>query len=230
MFAYLLLAYGKKPDQDTKILSHAAARSQFRNFRALIPAQVLKQVAFVADYARKIECLDDLPNLASRLRSFRNVGEGTIIVDDFARLFRACEPHHRVALMNELEEFGSHISSLRHSSKLSKISGETKRLIILHPELTRNRPIRGAKRIGTTPENRAEQTAMARGASLESRRTAAAVRRDAVLAMKADLEADGIPRSAAEVAEEANRRGLRTGHGRLWSKRAVQDMIRQSDA
>ncbi|MBI1216924.1 MAG: hypothetical protein GC186_00110 [Rhodobacteraceae bacterium] len=228
MLVYIFLAHGKKPKTRGEVITHVAARGQMRNIAARYSTFPTSEDRFNWDYARAIQCLDDLPRLAKFLRRLHASGQGVILVDDLARIFRACALDRRIDLMAELEPFGAHIGSLRHSKTLSTMPGDMKANLISHAELIQNWSARGARKVRMSDADRAEQTLIARDASIVARQVGARCREDMILSLKDELEADGVARSALQLAEEANRRGSRTAHGRAWSERAVKDMIRRA--
>ena len=221
---YVLLGYGEKPTPP--YANHPAARRQVDNLRIAFPESMARKDRFLWDYARRINHLDDLPKLKSMLQEILTQGAGALIVDNFARLFGRCPMAGRLVLLKELEPYGERLFEVRSKTRLSQMNTDQRHFLLFQPETLLRWEMDGA-RTRRPSDARQNATKLASAASLAARREAAADRNLKIAELKGEMSADGRPDKAADVAEEANRRLLRTAHGKVWTERSVGEALRQ---
>lgn len=221
---YVVLSYGRKP-ATRNILDHPAASGQIANLRLAFPPDKDRRDRFLWDYARKITELNDLPNLKTMLQKAIKLKSGALIVDDFSRLFRLCEESKRRDLLDELSPYGDHIFEVRTGKRLSAfIDIGANDLLIKLANFPPWAPV-GARKQNSEAEERSAATEVARVASQKSRK-ASGVDRDMEIAnLRDEMNAEGKSNTAVEVANEANRRLLRTPHKKPWTERSVRDAL-----
>ena len=223
-FFYLIATYGKKPTAN--ITRCPAVSIQIANMRRFSPHDDLRRDYFMGDYARKINRLDDLPILKATLDKSMKGKVGVLIVDDICRIFRICSFLSRADLFEELRLYGDCLISLRQKLKLSEFSADQSRDVVLNAEKSRYGQFGGARKRLASQVERADATEEARIASIASRQSAAIKRGRQIIELEDQMKAAGQPHSSADLATEANARGLRTSRDLPWTARSVRDVIR----
>ena len=226
MLVYLLIDYGPKPTGPIK--DCAAAKQQISNFRHLINSNERSVSPSVFhDYSRSRTKLSDLPKLEHLLKQAKDAG-AVIWIDDFRRIFVKCDSAERVGLFNEIRNYAGHFRDLRTKRDIGELSHVITRNI-LEVESPLRFSIAKATRSTMNADEKRQQTRKATQASQEARAEAANLKASELHGLKAELlqNRDGI--TNADIAREANERGLTTTRRRKWSAASVARALNRLD-
>lgn len=214
MIFYVLLTYGIRPTGAIK--SHPAAKAQLALINRLVSLDPQIKPKVVFDYARSVEGLRSLPQLAYVLARLQGFDGPKVRLDDLSRLFRIAEMRDRERLLKELQVYGSILFSLKHRKTLSEFSTNEIHNLILHAEKSKS----------PAQQQRAGDTANARAASINSRKSRSIAVARQLQALKNELLQREVPAVNQNVADEANARGIRTTRGGKWTAQNVDRMLK----
>jgi hypothetical protein len=218
MLIYLLIDYGPKPTGPMK--GCAAAKQQISNFSHLINS-IERSVSpsVFHDYSRSRTKLSDLPNLEHLLKQAKDAG-AVIWIDDFRRIFVKCDSAERVALFDEIRNYAGHFRDLRTKRDIGELSHGVARNI-LEVESPLRFSIAKATRLRMSADEKRQQTRKATQASQEARTEAANLKANELHMLKTELLQNRDSVTNAELAREANERGLMTTRRSKWSAASV---------
>lgn len=224
IYAYVLLTHGAKPKGS--IENHPAARQQISNLRgAALEFESLADLRIAYDYARGFSKLADLPNFLKLLEAFKE-HNGTVLIDDFRRLFANHSGDDRAALLDELLEFKENIRDLKTSKLLGELSQAQVTLICASEspiKFTRTPVPRGHR----AKDERQLQTQKAIYASRKVRSSVADAKARDLAEMRDRLAATSNEVSNRQIADAANAEGLRTTRGKLWNPAGFNRMLKR---
>ena len=226
MIGYLLITYGPKPKGTLE--NCPAAQQQVSNlFLTAEKATGERSFKHSYDYAREVRGLASLPALKALLNKAKDA-KATIFIDTFIRLFARCPTEDRVKFLNELQEYSGSFKDIHTGQDIGSLSSANKYRILTalppvkfvlesHPQSPRR------------PDEKREQTKKATQASQEARAEAANLKASELHGLKAELlqNRDGI--TNADIAREANERGLTTTRRSKWSAASVARALKRLD-
>ena len=226
MIGYLLITYGPKPKGALRDCT--AAHQQVRNL--LFAAEKItgkREFTPEYDYAREVRGLDSLPALKALLEKAREA-KATIFIDTFIRLFSNCPIERRINLLKELREYSGHFKDIHSREDIGSLSAKNlirlvnamspvKFVLESHPQSPRR------------PDEKREQTKKATQASQEARTEAANLKATELHRLKTELLHNRDSISNAELAREANERGLITTRKSNWSSASVVRALKRLD-
>ncbi|KAA9010029.1 hypothetical protein [Histidinibacterium aquaticum] len=218
--AYILLSHGPRPADG--IAGHSAARQQKRNLKCYLEERKITDFAVLYDYRRTWSRLEELPALASALELCRQLAEGhVVLMDDLNRLFRGCDDRAKPDFFAEVSRHNEHLFGLRQGKVLANCTTAEAGLVLHGYGTARFIYNKKAYRRPRSLQARQRQTSAATVASTNSRTLAANAAARAIADVRDDLAAAvGTPTLQA-VADEANRRGIKTARGSSWSVSSV---------
>jgi len=226
MLIYILIDYGPKPTGP--IRNCIAAKQQIRNFRHVINSSEIDiSLRIYSDYSRTRSKLSDLPKLEAILKQAKDRG-GKVWIDDFRRIFVKCNLGQRVGLFNELRSYAGHFRDLRTNEDIGTLS-QVKARNILAVESPLRFSMTKVSRSTMSAEDKRDQTRKATQASQAARAEAAIQKAEELQRLKAELlkQQDGI--TNADLAREANKRGLETTRRGRWSATTVKRALKRLD-
>ncbi|WP_412552411.1 hypothetical protein [Shimia sp. MIT1388] len=224
IYAYVLLTHGPKPKGS--IENHPAARQQISNLRgAALEFESLADLRIAYDYARSFSKLADLPNFLKLLKAFKK-HNGTVLIDDFRRLFANHSGDDRAALLDELLDFKENIRDLKTSKLLGELS-QTQVTLICAAESPVKFARTPAPRAPRAKDERQLQTQKAVDASRKVRSSAADAKARELAELRDRLAATSNEVSNRQLADAANAEGLRTTRGKLWKPAGVNRMLKR---
>ncbi|MGI3213070.1 hypothetical protein ACROSR_18400 [Roseovarius tibetensis] len=209
MAFYVLLTHGARPTGNFR--DHPAARSQVRYYDQVCSLKGIQKPQYFCDYARKANSLACLPNLKFVLEKLENEGEGSVVVDDVARLTKICDWRYRSDFVAELMIYGRWIYSILHKSTLSDVSDSAIRLVTHHPEKSKH----------PAQQRRHQNTVAARSSSAASRSNTALENARALAAVRDEIVAAHGAATLKQISDEATARGLTSTTGKNWTPQNV---------
>lgn len=226
MLAYILISYGPRP-QGSLSDAHSGARVQRRNLRNFVQSREdVRTHRVVCDYCRKPKNLDSLPQLAKALSEARRAGI-SVLIDDFRRLFaHVADREQRMLLYDQLKPYGDIFYSIRTQGKLSELSEHQ---LLFH--LSASPPIRYSVEPCPSRQQslleRRWQTAKAIEESIKVRGERADEKALALAEIFMSLKTADHGPTYQQIAEEANRQGIRTTRGNDWSAATVYRSLKR---
>lgn len=226
--AYILLTHGPRPGP--ALGSHPAARQQLRNLKAVLADQGLSETAVIYDYARSWSGLADLPALLEALEACKtSEDQPVLLMDDLNRLFRHSKPERRVDMLNEVQSYNEHLFGIRQGMVLARCSDSEARRVVFGYGSARFIYSGQAYRRPRSAAAKREQTRAATVASSARRAEAADAASRAVAKVRDELTSASAKVTLQNVADEANRRGLRTTGGGSWSVSTVSRALTRAE-
>lgn len=213
IFLYIVLTYGE--NAPAKFRNLPAAAVQLRSLQTFSRRFPDHTPVFGVDYARRIEGLKSIPRLQKALLISRKGGGGIVLIDDIFRLFRICEIKDRKRFFDELCTFKRSLFSLRHSSFVEDLNEAVRNLLVYHPEKVKS----------LRQQSGRSRTESARAASLAERASKAILIFDKLNELREELTLINGAVSLAEIATEANIRGLTTARGGMWTAQNVHRVL-----
>ena len=226
MNCYMLITYGPKPKGSFE--NCPAAQQQVSNlFFAAEKATGERSFKHRYDYARKVHGLDSLPELKALLDRAKKA-KATIFIDTFTRLFARCPTEDRVKFLNDLQEYSGFFKDIHSGQDIGSLSNANKYRI-----LTATPPVKfvleSHQKSPRRPDEKREQTKKATQASQEARTEAANLKASELRRLKTELLHNRDSISNAELAREANERGLMTTRRSKWSAASVTRALKRLD-
>lgn len=215
MAFYILLTHGKRPTEN--FLGHPAAKSQVRYFNMICSHKGIQKPQYLYDYARTAKSLASLPTLKFVLKKLERAGEGSVVVDDIARLIKICDLSYRVDFVQELQVYGHWIYSINHKNTLSDIPEKTIHGLILHPEKSKH----------PAKQQRHKNTVAARTSSEASRSNIADQNARRLAAVRDELVAAHGTATLQQISYEATARGLTSTRGGNWTPQNVARVLKR---
>ncbi|KAJ30995.1 hypothetical protein PM01_08760 [Sulfitobacter pontiacus 3SOLIMAR09] len=226
MICYLLINYGPKPKGSLK--NCFAAQQQIRNL--MFAAETItgkREFTPAYDYAREVRGLDSLPALKSLLDKARKAN-ATIFIDTFIRLFSNCPNEGRIRLLKELRDYSGHFKDIHSGEDIGSLSD--KNLIRLVNAMSPVKfTLESRPQSPRRPDEKREQTKKATQASQAARTEAATQKSRELQSLKAELLKHQTGLTNADLAREANERGLLTTRRSKWSAASVNRALKRLD-
>ncbi len=224
MIGYLLITYGPKPTGSLN--SCKAALQQLRNL--FFVAEKLtgkRELKSKHDYAREVCSLDSLPELKALLIKAREA-DAVILIDTFDRIFSKCPKAERARLFIELKEYSGHFKDIRSGEDIGSLTA--KNIVrIMNATSPVKYVLETAPQRSRHSEDKREQTRKATRASQEARAEAANRKAEELQVLKIELLKEQESITDADLAHEANERGLQTTRGGRWSTAAVKRALKR---
>lgn len=222
---HVVLTSGAKPRG--RIQQHGPAQQQLRNFTDFAQKVGVTVRRLSHDHVRSVQGLGSFQLLGDHLERRLQAGAGAVFIDDLNRLVRACPLKNRHELLLDLAAYGDHLFCVRQGRLFSGITVNELNAMQLNPD--RGQWHFAARKSRLSAEEKRDQTRKAAAASRIARgETADAISRD-LAAIRDELSAGGCSPTFATVADEANRRDLRTSRGNEWNSASVSRMMKRLD-
>jgi hypothetical protein len=231
VYGYVFLSYGAKRTLEPE--RYPARRDQIDNLTSEFEARGITDYKLAFERVPKVEGLQSLPTLiwllerAAREQSF-------VVVDHIGRIFYRCPVNLRGRLRGELQPYLPLIREVaRECQQASTRTREELRALLRISEPVRFRKTPRMRRERSTDEL-AHQTAAARAVSANTRARWADTQAKLLQILRGELLETNDRVTYRLLADEANRRGIKTTRGNNWSaatvKRALDRLKQDGDA
>ncbi|SDL34002.1 recombinase family protein [Aliiruegeria lutimaris] len=220
---HVILTHGAKPKGS--LYKHAPARQQILNLMAFADRHDIVISRLTFDHSRSIRGWSSFVELDRQLESCRAADSGTVVIDDLNRLFRAHTVEQRHDVLGGLQPYRRHLFCVRQGCLLDNIDHHEMLAVLRSPD--RGKWSYAPRKSRLTEDEKRDQTRRAVIASRKARSATADARARELAAVRDEMIAAGETPTLTAIAEEANRRGLRTARNNQWTATSVARMLKR---